>query len=59
MSDYKGKHPNRIKSVTGLNVTPAAVRVVTNCGKKYTITARQSKGWYPKTGEDVSKYVTP
>lgn len=51
---YRGKYPNRIKIVSGLD--RGAVKVTTYGGESLIVKAIDTKGVHPKLGEDISKY---
>lgn len=57
VSEYRGKHPTRIKSVAGAGT--GVVHLTTNAGHRYHIDARDVGGVMPRLGEEVDKYLKP
>lgn len=58
MAKYTGKYPYKINSVFSTGKR-GEVTVKTNDGLLYVITAKQTGGFMPKVGEDVTQYLNP
>lgn len=54
---YRGKHPEKINSVSGAG-EKGAVHVTLNNGSKHKIYAKDTNGAMPAVGDHISKYVS-